>query len=187
MVINHGLKKNWISIIFNNPQMNKLVPILLVVVLSGCAGEVKSPLENCADYNYENSTSDAVLSQSLKEKLNKVVFEITSEFVFYDSIEVSQKDRIDNLIKDIGIEPSLRSCSSDLIIEKKLKRGGTTGKSYYKYEVSTSTKDIATCARRLILEKPLKTKIQNELYEYQHERCEHIESESPKTFDAKWK
>jgi hypothetical protein len=29
--------------------MNKLLPILLVVVLSGCAGEVKSPLENCAD------------------------------------------------------------------------------------------------------------------------------------------
>jgi len=29
--------------------MNKLLPILLVVVLSGCGGEVKSPLENCAD------------------------------------------------------------------------------------------------------------------------------------------
>ena len=29
--------------------MNKLLPILLVVVLSGCGGNAKIPLENCAD------------------------------------------------------------------------------------------------------------------------------------------
>tara|TARA_Y100000389_G_scaffold175637_1_gene186560 strand:+ start:234 stop:593 length:360 start_codon:yes stop_codon:yes gene_type:complete len=36
--------------------MNKLLPILLVVVLSGCGGEIKPPLENCTDselaFNY---------------------------------------------------------------------------------------------------------------------------------------
>ena len=52
--------------------MNKLLPILLAVVLTGCGGEVKSPLENCAN---------------VALNLN---FELTEKEI--DSIELSQDE-----------------------------------------------------------------------------------------------
>ena len=59
--------------------MNKLLPILLVVVLSGCGGQVKSPLENCADTAIDlSSRLTPIQKESIelspvefKEKYNK--------------------------------------------------------------------------------------------------------------------
>ena len=45
--------------------MNKLLPILLVVVLSGCGGEVKSPLEKCADNHTLALWSDVKFMKSI--------------------------------------------------------------------------------------------------------------------------
>ena len=49
--------------------MNKLLPILLIVVLSGCG---KSPLENCADdYSFNKYMIISPSSMSFKEKLQR--------------------------------------------------------------------------------------------------------------------
>ena len=50
--------------------MNKILPIILVVVLSGCSGNTKTPLENCAD-EFVYNKSGLYIPGSFQEKLKK--------------------------------------------------------------------------------------------------------------------
>jgi len=61
--------KNW--------KMNKLLPILIVVVLSGFVVKAKSPLENCADYSLN---IDYELTQEDKELLVLTVDELYNKY-----------------------------------------------------------------------------------------------------------
>ena len=72
--------------------MNKLLPILLVVVLSACGGAPKTPLENCAD----NSMNDdikmdgymdrAILESSKEDFMNKYANSKILDVVGYDML-----------------------------------------------------------------------------------------------------
>lgn len=71
--------------------MNKLLPILLVVVLSGCGGELKTPLENCADdkmglsIQYESYYND-ILTMPKKEFIKK--YTKFDDIVMYNRAEL---------------------------------------------------------------------------------------------------
>ena len=78
--------------------MNKILPIILVVVLSGCGGNVKTPLENCADPKMESDISldwldQHILEMSKEEFLKEHVKHKIVQIVGYDFLFKSAKEK----------------------------------------------------------------------------------------------
>jgi len=143
--------------------MNKLLPILLVVVLSGCAGEVKSPLENCADKQYILSNYYARAVELSKDER---YFCFSSEFrkkhgedhdLYYYYYKGKYKDNSNN--SDPRYDKETQQC-----IDKTME----------------SNKKIA-------FPDDLKQKLIIEVYANLYKECELEQRNYPKTFDAKWK
>ena len=110
--------------------MNKLLPILLVVVLSGCGGEVKTTLEKCADFSMKydddvrlNATDKDVLEMSVDEFYNKYP---SAQQPYYNSLEEWKLNVWERAKKGADLKISVYGNFFDKSLQDKL--------TNYKYE-----------------------------------------------------
>jgi hypothetical protein len=139
--------------------MNKLLPILLVVVLSGCGGNAKTTLEKCADSTAEKEGMSWKLTQREQDAIDMPEDEYTSKY-FGSGMRAIKKAQEYN--KEMyGYRNPFED---DLYGYKNLRKF-----ALIKSKVT------------------LKDKLSNDDYEYYFRQCEDNQSRHPKTFDARWK
>ena len=139
--------------------MNKLLPILLAVVLSGCGGNAKTTLEKCADSTAEKKGGISwKLTQREQDAIDLSEDEYISKYFVKRMVERSKTQREDKYDFDFDsyIDDSFR----------------------YK-----TIKEFALIKSKATL----KDKLSNDDYEYYFRQCEDNQSRHPKTFDARWK
>ena len=146
--------------------MNKLLPILLVVVLSGCGG---NPIENCADKKYKQTTStrnSSCYSESYRAIYND--FELN-----YDKYEAEYyKSEEYSVCKEAYGETRWMAC-----LFESPKEDQETLDCYERKK-----KKLAS-----FINSDLTDKLQRKKYYLLHQRCEKVREVAPKSFDAKWK
>ena len=137
--------------------MNKTLPIILVVVLSGCSGNTKTPLENCADAesNY-NATDDAISLQP--EMMQEILNHFYSEGLVGDSKAEERGEYLKSIKKQ----------------------------DYYDKRVDKYIDDHNSAKNRFY-SMPVQKKLKNSRYFYSFVECEKKRDEYPMTFDTKWK
>ena len=184
--------------------MNKLLPILLVVVLSGCGGEVKTTLEKCADKNYY--LKQYIAKKNIITELYEREFERVAEVCRRGDFETdSQKKALFVFLGGSEMPSYYQSVIRNNVdefftIARCTVRQGNDKKNIY-YFVNPITgftrllhEDILiydhvdAWYRYFIYEMDLSNKL-NAFKEYEtyFKSCENAQNKHSKTFDAKWK
>tara|TARA_Y100000389_G_scaffold172548_1_gene181029 strand:+ start:794 stop:1243 length:450 start_codon:yes stop_codon:yes gene_type:complete len=149
--------------------MNKLLPILLVVVLSGCGGNAKTTLEKCADSESDEGLLKHTESQALRtmdESFRKQYRELQRIPFSYDKpiLPIPNQWTVIYLLKNIGVDKTDRYIKDWEVFDKEHNK------------LFDSFRD-----------KKLSDKLYWSFYEEEFKNCENDERLNPKTFDAKWK
>ena len=184
--------------------MNKLLPILLVVALSGCGGEVKTTLEKCADENYYYKQHSAIknqISERYKREIERVGevclrgdFEIDSQkkslFVllggsdkpsYYQSVIRNNIDEFFTILRCHDRKENYKGNRYYFV-------NPITGGTVHAYEDSFYSDHADAWYKYFIYERDLSYKL-NAFKEYEtyFKSCENAQNKHPKTFDFKWK
>ena len=151
--------------------MDKILPIILVVVLSGCGTEVEevNVLENCADSLYFSEGRDKFSSavDSCEKKHGKWM-----------------EENPDGSLKLENGKVIINKQTSSCIDEKAGKNIMTDIKDMKNYSLSKKLKGLSSLTYdELADEYP---KIYGERYTRFYKQCEMRQREFPKTFDATW-
>ena len=104
--------------------MNKLLPILLVVVMSGCGGEVKTSLENCTDdsmkFEFEFSTLDkSILNSSKEDFMSEYGNSSAVELIGYDAmLKIAKKNEEYIGFLDLSVQDKLQDRDYEKFFKK---------------------------------------------------------------------
>jgi len=183
--------------------MNKLLPILLVVVLSGCGGEVKTTLEKCADKNYylkQYDTKKNKITELYESEFERVAevcrrgdFETDSQketlFVFLGGSEMPSyyqsviRNNVDEFFKLLRCDVRQGYDKTYITFVNPLK-----GTNRHFHEDILYDDHVDAWYKYFIYESNLGYKL-NAFKEYEtyFKSCENTQNKHPKTFDAKWK
>ena len=151
--------------------MIRILPIILIVVLSGCTTEIEEAnvLENCADSLYFSEEQDKFGSavDSCEKKHGKWI-----------------EENPDGSLKEENGEVIFNKRTSSCIDEKAGKNRITDIKDMKNYSLSKKLKGVSSLTMDELFDEY--SNIDGKRYTVFYQQCEMRQREFPKTFDATW-